>query len=439
MRRPRTLLALLALVAMMASAGEQNTTYTAAPRPVKEVVKTQQRAKMLPVKQADSRKKAPVADQFEGLTMYVNLTNSNDWAGYSIGSVPYGIYSYTIGTNAGFQALATDLRYDFMASAMGRDQLVGARPMELFGSLNGVEYNGLSRDGFNELWSQVYQQVDYSYIPSAMAYDVTSDLIYSIQYNSDLTGLNMAVWNPETRMFETIAAWPNRFQPLAMGFTPNGEMYCVGNDGEFYQMDKETGDARSVGTLDVIPTMYVQGMGYEPHSGCFLWMAVTQQGSGIYAIDPYDASVTLVQELTSNEQASTVFFLDNQAPDLAPAAINDLAFTFDGSSTNGNITFTVPTTAYNGSALNGNVIMSVWLDGELIANYVPVAPGSQQTFNEEVSNDNHYVYVLLENDGGYSPVNSLYVFAGYDTPLPVTNLTFTVEDGVSHLTSMEYK
>ena len=434
MRRPRTLLALLALVAMMASAGEQNTTYSAAPKAVKEVVKTQQRAKMLPVKKADSRMKAPAADQFEGLTMFVNLTNSDDWDGYSIGSVPYGIYSYTIGAGTGFQALATDLRYDFMASAMGRDQLVGARPMEMLGTLNGVEYNGLSRVGYNELWSQIYQPVDYSYIPSTMAYDVTSDKFYSIQYNSDLTGLNMAVWNPETRMFETIAPWPNRFQPLTLGFTPNGDMYCVGSDGEFYQMDKDLGEARSVGTLSVMPTLYIQGMGYEPESGCFLWMAVTQQGSGIYAIDPYDASVTLVKELNGNEQASTVFFEGNKAPELAPAAISDLAFTFDGSSTNGVISFTVPTTAVNGSALSGNVRMTVWLDGEPIANYVPAAPGSQQSFNCEVSNDNHYVYVLLENAGGYSPVNCVYTFAGYDTPLPVTNLTFTVEGGVSHLT-----
>lgn len=425
---------MLALVALMATAGEQSTTYTAAPKSVKQVVKTQQRAKMLSTGKKASRQKAPSADMFNGRTMYVNLTNSDNWSGYSIGSVPYGIYSYTIGTSADFTPLATDLRYDFMASAMGRDQLVGARPMELFGSLNGVEYNGLSRNDFSELWSKVYEQVDYSFIPSVMAYDVTSDVIYSIQYNSDLTGLNMAIWNPEQRVFETLFPWPNNFQPMTLGFTPNGEMYCVGSDGEFYQIDKESGEVRSMGTLDVTPLMYVQGMGYEPHSGCFLWMAVTQQGNGIYAIDPNDGSTTLVKELTKNEQAPCVFFKDNKAPDMAPAAISDLAFTFDGSSTNGNISFTVPTTTYNGSPLNGNVTMSIWLDGELIANYVSVAPGSSQSYNREVSNDNHYVYVLLENGGGYSPVNSLYVFAGYDTPLPVTNLNFTVENGVSHLT-----
>ena len=436
MRRPKTLLAMLALVALMASAGGQQstTTYTSTPKAVKQVVKTQNRAKMLSNTQTPSRKKAPSADLFHGMTMYVNLTNSDEWSGYGIGSVPYGIYSHAIGDNSGFQALATDLRYNFMASAMGRDQLVGARPMEIFGNLNGVEYNGLSRNGFNELWSQIYESVDFSFIPSVMAYDVTSDIIYSIQYNSDLTGLNMAMWNPETRLFETICPWPNNFQPLTMGFTPDGEMFCVGNDGDLYSVDKFTGDARAVGTLAVTPTMYVQGMGYEPVSGCFLWMAVTQQGSGLYAINPYDASTTLVEELTNNEQAPTVFFMDNAAPAMAPAGTSDLAFTFDGSSTDGTITFTVPSTTYNGTPLNGNLTMTVWLDGEVIVNFATVAPGSSQSISSHVTNDNHYVYVLFQNEAGFSPVNSLYVFAGYDTPLPVSNLTFTVEDGVSHLT-----
>ena len=434
MRRIRTLLAMLALVALMSPAAEQSTTYNAAPKSVKQVVKTQQRAKMLPKHEPSSRKKAPSADQFQGLTMYVNLTNSSEWAGYGIGSVPYGIYRYTIGDNSGFQALATDLRYNFMASAMGRDQLVGARPMEIFGTLNGVEYDGLSRDDFSELWAQVYEQVDYSYIPSAMAYDVTSDVIYSIQYNSDLSGLNVAKWNPITRMFEVVAPWPNQFQPLTLGFTPNGDMYCVGSDGEFYTIDKNDGSARQLFTLDVPPTLYVQGMGYEPHSGCFLWMAVTQQGSGIYAINPYDGTMSLIEQLNNNEQAPTVFFKDNQAPDMAPAAATDLAFDFEGASTDGTISFTVPTTTYGGNALNGNVRMSIWLDGEQIVDYVSVAPGSKQTYNQSVSNDNHYVYVLFENEAGYSPVNSVYTYAGYDTPLPVTNVNFTVEDGVSHLT-----
>ena len=239
MRRPKTLLAMLALVALMATAGEQTMTYTPAPKAAKVVVQTQNRAKMLQSRESVSRKKAPSADQFQGLTFYANLTNTDSWAGVGIGSVPYGIYSYTIGSGDDFKAHATDLRYNFMASAMGRDQLLGARPMQIMGVLNGVEYNGLSRADFSELWSMIYESADYSFIPSVMAYDVTTDIFYTIQYNADLTGLNLAKWSPISRMFETICAWPNRFQPMTLGFTPDGIMYCVGADGDFYELDKD--------------------------------------------------------------------------------------------------------------------------------------------------------------------------------------------------------
>ena len=55
---------MLALVALMASAGEQSTTYNAAPKAMKQVVKTQPRAKMLSNRENTSRKKAPSADKF---------------------------------------------------------------------------------------------------------------------------------------------------------------------------------------------------------------------------------------------------------------------------------------------------------------------------------------------------------------------------------------
>ena len=88
---------MLALVALMAVAGEQSTTYNAAPKAVKQVVKTPQRAKMLSPRESVSRKKAPSADQFQGLTMYVNLTNSNEWAEYGInvnGVAPTVVHTY---------------------------------------------------------------------------------------------------------------------------------------------------------------------------------------------------------------------------------------------------------------------------------------------------------------------------------------------------------
>ena len=437
MKKKTLLIWVAALLGLLPSVAQEPQAYDAAPRALKPVVRSERTPRMLaPRAQQAKARRAVSPALFQGLKLYANLTNSDDWAGASIGSVPYGIYSYTIGEDMDFQPISTDLLFNYMASAMGRDELVGVRPMEIFGSLNGIEYDGLDSVQFKLKWQEIIDggEADYSFIPSVMTYDVTSNTIFSAQYNADLTGLNWAKWNPTTHRFEVLHKWNNDFQPLTLGTTPDGQMYCVGADGFFYQIDKQTGDASMLGQLGIEPTLYVQSMTYEPTTACFLWMAVSQSGSGLYALNPENGETTLIRRLSKNEQAASVFFNDNQAPAKAPAAITDLQFNYSGNgSTTGNITFTVPSKTFGGSSFSGNVQMSVWLDGKALADAVSVATGSKQTFAFDVTNDNHYVDVVLKNDAGFSPHNFVYAYAGYDVPLPATDVTLSVADGVSTL------
>ena len=428
-----TLAAMLMTMSLMAQK-----TYDAAPKAHKPVVQKSQMARLMPAsKQQNKVRKAPSLSQFLGLTFYASLTNSDNWNGASIGSVPYGVYTYTIGKDTDFKAVSTQLNFNFMASAMGRKELVGARPMEALGVLTGTEYNGLDSMQFKQQWSEIIPEgeVNFSFIPAVMAYDVTSDVIYSAQYNADLTGLNWCKWNPATRRFDVIHKWNNDFQPLAMGCLPDGQFYCVGADGYYYALDKENDDASMLGKLGIDPTLYIQAMNYEPQSGCFLWMAVSQSGSGIYALNPENGETTLIRRLTKNEQASSIFFKNKKAPAKAPAAITDLKMNYSGNgTTTGNLTFTVPTTTFDGSTLSGDVEMYVWLDGQSLASATNVATGSRQTFAFDLSNDNHYAYVVLKNADGFSPYSYTYEYAGYDVPIAVKNVTLSIADGVSTLT-----
>lgn len=435
MRKQKLLPIVIAVLATVGAIAQESQPYSPSLRPVKQVVKSSGKSTMLKPKATSKVKsKAIDASQFQGLTIYANLTNSDDWADYGIASVPYGIYSYTIGSDNDFQPLATSLSYNFMASAMGRDQLVGVRAMEMLGNLNGAEYIGLSAGTYAQLWSKVYDEPgNYSLIPSVMAYNLTNDKFYSIQYNTDLTGLNLAQWNPSSKAFDIIAAWNNSFQPMAMAFDPKGTLYCIGSDATLYTINLENANASKIAALDLHPTMYVQGMGYEPSTASLVWMAVAQEGSGLYAINPATGESTLIKELTKNEQSPTVFFEGSRAPAQAPAASTDLKFNFNGGATDGTLDFTVPTTTYSGEALNDNVTMTVWIDGNVVINGTSVAPGSKQSIEVNLSNDNHYAYVLYHNDGGYSPACYVYSYAGYDIPLPVTNLNLLVNNGESLL------
>lgn len=383
------------------------------------------------------QKAAPAADlsQWEGRTFHANLVNSDAWDGVSIGNVPYGVYTYTLGGDAGFQAVSTDLVYNFMASAFARNELVGVYPMSFLGILNGVRYLGLGVPDFGTSWEVMYESASYGYIPTTMTYDPTTDRIYAAMYNDALNGINWAVFDRENRRFNTLAAWPNDFQPVAMAATPEGRLFCIDLEGFYYELNKATGEAEMLGETGITPTNYVQAMGYDGRTATFLWCAMTAEGPALYSVDTTTGAASLIARLTQNEQVSSLFFMDNEAPDKAPAAIADLDIAYSANGAlDGNITFTIPSTTFDGSALTGNVDMTLYLDGE-VQQQASVAAGSAQTFPVTLTNDNHYIYVLLENEAGFSPYNYLYEYAGYDVPLPVTDLTLEIsEQGESQLT-----
>ena len=429
---------LFVLMAVLTSTvtAQENMTYRSMPKALKQVVKKERQPRLLRTNIPKGKvRRAPSLGMFQGLTIYVNLTNSDDWNNLSLSETPYGIHTYTIGEDLNFQPIATNFLYNFMASAMGRNEFVGIRPIELFGALQGVEYDGLSGQDFHQVWSQVYNGDDYSLVSSAMAYNPTNGQIFSLQYNSDLTGLNLARWNAETRMFETVHRWNNDFQPVTLAFNPAGRLFAIGADGYYYELDPETGDASMLGKMAIEPTLYVQSMTYDNRSGYFIWMAVSQTGSGIYAVEPETGEATLIRRLSKNEQAASVFFRHEDALAKAPAKVQNLKFNYSGNGqTSGNLTFTVPTNTFDGSALSGEIKMSVWLDGQRLAEDVSVNAGSQQTFSFNLTNDNHYAYVVLKNDVGFSPAAVEYAYAGYDVPQVVTNVSLTINDGTANLT-----
>ena len=373
-------------------------------------------------------KAAAVSNLFAGRTFYGNLTNSDDWAGTSIGGVPYGIYSYTFGDETNFKAVATSTIYNFMSSAFGRDRFIGVYPMSIMGALNGVRYIELDSAKFDKKWEEVYANASYGYIPTAMTYDPTSDKFYAALYNDQLNGLNWAVFNDKTRKFDILKKWSNDFQPVTLGATPDGKLYSIGLDGYYYAIDKATGDAEMIGEPGVTPANYVQSMGYDGRTGTFIWQAVTNSGEALYSVDVNTGEATVINSLTKNEQLSSLFFKSQEAKDKAPAAISDLSLSFTGTpNLSGDLTFTVPTKSYDGTTLTGNVSMTIYVDGTAVKQNNAVAPGSKQTQAVSLSNDNHYVAVVLGNSEGFSPNNYVYQYVGYDTPEPVSNVTLAVD------------
>lgn len=377
---------------------------------------------------AKAELKAADPKLFEGRTFCGAMINSTDWNGAYITNVPYGIYSYTIGSGESAKPLITSLSYNFVSAAWNGDNLYGVMPMLVMGAMNGARYITIDTHNWKETKNVPYDASSktYSLLPSAMAFDPTSGKTYSMQYNDGLSGLDWCVLDRDNDAFVKLAKFRGLYNVMTLAAMPDGTMYFINGYGDLYTVDKQTARPALVGATGITPASYAQSMTYDNRTGLFLWAAVTGQSTALYAVDPKTAETTLVANLDKNEEFAAIYDTIPSAKDAAPAIVNDLALNFNvqgGSAAT--ISFTVPQQTYKGSQL-GNVKLNLWLDGQNLKG-TEAKPGDKVELPVELAEGNHYIAVNTSNAEGWSPMASMKRYAGYDTPDTVGNVRFAYD------------
>jgi hypothetical protein len=377
--------------------------------------------------------------KFEGRKLYGNMVYKDAWADWTITDVPYGFYSFTIDGSESptFTPLFTNLKYDYLAGTYGQGKFYGIRPSGVFGVLTTVFYDILTTNPWalerEETVGTDESYATYDMLASTMAYDVTSNQIYALEYNEDLTGLYWTIFNKESFSFDVITKWKGNFDALAMIAVPDGNIYCIGTDGDFYSINKETGIPSLIGSTGVVPKLYSQSAVYDGKTGTILWYAVTENGSELYSVDIATGEASYVRSFPDGNQIVGIYMTDNEAVDAAPAAISDLNISYTETGGLGaTVSFSIPTQTYAGQSLSGNVNLKIWIDGEMIKDE-SAAPGTSYSIPYNFSNDNHYITITTVNAAGISPYTNKYFYAGYDIPKAVQNLSLTIEDGNSNV------
>lgn len=380
------------------------------------------------VLKSDGRKMTADASVFEGRKLYCALINSTDWSSASLTSVPYGVYSFSIGGDMAMTPLRTAFDYDFTAASFCRDTFVGIAPMSVMGVLNGARYITIDTENWQELKRVMYgtEKKSYSLLSSTMAYNPIDNNTYSLQYNDEMSGMDWCIYNDEYDEMDKIAAFRGKYNVLTLAAVPDGGMFFINWLGDLYRIDRKTARPTLVGTTGVQPVMYSQSMVYDGRTGLFIWAAQTETGSELYAVNPETAETSLIGRFNKNEQIVALKVDENAAKDGAPAMAEGLNLVFDADgSLGGKIEFTVPRLTYGGAAL-GDAMLNVWLDGENLKG-VPAVPGEKVSIPVTLSEGNHYVAVNTSNGTGYSPLASIRKYAGYDTPLPVGDVNFAYD------------
>lgn len=120
----------------------------------------------------------------------------------------------------------------------------------------------------------------------------------------------------------------------------------------------------------------------------------------------------------------------------APAMAEDVKAAFEGGSTTGRLSFTIPAKTAGGTTLTGDVTYTVVLNSDTLAKGT-AQPGTQVTVDVKATTGMQRFTITLGNSHGTSAPARTNLWAGMDTPAQVNGLTLLSR--VKGLVSLSWK
>lgn len=302
-----------------------------------------------------------------------------------------------------------------------------------YSNVNGYN-NSYYQMEMNELSSEWMGSASTRLISTDMAYDPTTGNVYGCFYNDTFSGFELGVINFANKTRTTFAdLGGGRFVGLAVN--NDGDLYGIHQNGNLYKINPADGTVQEIGSTGLAMTTYTQSAAFDPNTDKLYFSALLSDSeAGLYEIDTTTGHATLVTEYLNAEQFVGIFIPMAVASDDAPAMPTDLTVNFEGNSTVGTVTFTLPTESKGGEALSGSIDYVVKVKNTVVASGSG-EPG--QTITEEnISADSGMNKFTVEpaNAAGKGEPASLIMWIGFDEPLAVTDLSVNISyEGVAEL------
>ena len=376
-----------------------------------------------------------VRQQFPSLQAVVN-PNLVLW-GDVISPALSGIYSFSPTSPVAFNRL-NDYSQGFFNAGCGR---VGNKLCGVYLDLTLQEYGFIQAYYFSvniDTWQVEDAPTplpDFSLAAIETAQDPNTGEIFGEFRNAQGNGQEWGVINYATKTRTSIAQTFNSY--VALGIAQDGYAYGVAQDGYLYKIDRTTGSETQIGNTGVnvlteSGTCYFQSGEIDPKTNTFYWAATDANGvSALYTVDLTTGAASKVGDYASDYEGANVTGLLIPMPvaeDGAPAALTDLQAIFEGGSLSGEITFTAPTKAFDGTnSLTGN------LGYRIIVNSTDTLKGTVEagqvaTVDVTVAEGLNQFVAYTFNSVGNSPAAKTSAFAGTDTPAAPTDVKFEAEE-----------
>lgn len=284
---------------------------------------------------------------------------------------------------------------------------------------------------------------DWSILPIDMSIDPISGDVYGITYNDTFSGyqLSRITFTDSSVSSECIAPLDPDYNWNSMAFDSNGAIYAISKDNEVVgdeylcvkstlnKIDKTTGAITTIGDTGLCPE-YSTSATIDHASGRMFWTVCPYENVSYLAeVNLNTGEATILKTFGNAEEITSLYALTTEAEAEAPAKVTNLEASFVNGSLSGKITFTAPTTFYNGKPASGALSYTI------LANDEEVAKGST-TFGGKVSADvtmptegRYKIIVKVGNEAGESPAASTTVVVGTGIPYATPYAFLKYSDG----------
>ncbi len=340
--------------------------------------------------------------------------------------IPYGIYSFP----ASSADPVTAVEVNSSLNANGGGVLVDDKYYFInffdtgFGGIFAYFY------AYNtESWSLITSnRVQLTSVATDLTYDPVTKKVYGCFLNDTMDGYVLGIMSTADGGVTPIA---NLNGPLfCIAANKEGELFGIDGSGRLLNFDKSSGSYTLVGTTGFLPK-YTQSATFDQKTGVLYWAAMNDATSGLYTVDTTTGKATFVGNFQGQEEFGGLYIPGQAAVDAAPAAVENLTVTYDVATTASmDISFTMPTTTFDGSALSGELDYIISLNDEekIVSSANAGEPVTERINNMTVGE--FTVSVRIRNEAGDSPSEKVRKWIGADTPDAPTNLSATV-DGAS--------
>ena len=247
-----------------------------------------------------------------------------------------------------------------------------------------------------------------------MTFDPATGNVYGCFLNDDGTGYVFGKFDVDTYTRTALFDLDDSYHGVAAD--ADGTIYVIDGEGSLLIFDKQTGETTLIGSTGLNPH-YVSSAAIDKSSGrMFFCYNPLGNEFGLYEIDKTTAEPTLLTPLFGSAQVTALEAGSNYG-ELSPAAATDVEATCEFATMTGSVTFTAPSTYYNGEAAEGEVTYSVISDdGVLLTGGTTSYGATVETAVTYIEEGEQTIKVMMSNSAGYGPKATTSVWAGGDTP-----------------------